>query len=94
MFDAGSGGLPVVVDLTDVTFIDSIALGVLVAAQRRLQAGGSRRTLRGASSRVETVLQTTGLNRLFEVVEDESPTPVNEEELGSVGWARAGAGEA
>ena len=63
--EACDEGLPVVVDLSGVTFIDSIALGVLLAAHRRLLAGGCHLTLTGASGRVQTVLQITGLKQLF-----------------------------
>ena len=63
--EACDEGLPVVVELSEVTFIDSIALGVLLAAHRRLLAGGCRLTLTGASGRVQTVLESTGLIRLL-----------------------------
>lgn len=65
--EACNEGLPVVVDLTDVTYLDSAALAVLVAAHRLLQADGCHLTLRGASSRVQRVLEITGLRRLFDV---------------------------
>lgn len=67
LVEACDEGLPVVVDLSEVTFIDSTALGVLVAAHRRLQAGGCHLTLRGASSRIRTVLDTTGLTKVLDI---------------------------
>lgn len=75
LVDACDAGLLVVVDLADVSFVDSTALGVLVGAARRLQADGCRLTVRGASSRVHAVLAMTGLDRLFDVEEDRPADP-------------------
>jgi anti-sigma B factor antagonist len=56
----------VVVDLSLVTFIDSTALGVLVAAQRRL-SGVARLAIVCANAKVLEILELTGLVGLFEL---------------------------
>jgi anti-sigma B factor antagonist len=64
--DAGSRQL--VVDLRRVSFIDSVGLGVLVGAQRRLLRAGHHDTgmqLVGASGIVLRALRLTGLEGVF-----------------------------
>lgn len=65
LFDAGVDKL--VVDLTDVTFIDSTALGVLIGGVRRLSGVGGAMTLVVTSRPVERVLSITGLDRVFKI---------------------------
>lgn len=55
----------VLVDLGDVTFIDSTALSVLVQARQRMDALDKRLSLTGAQARVARVLQITGMESLF-----------------------------
>ena len=58
---------PIVVDVTDMTFIDSSGLGVLVEVlQRRRDASRTPVTLRGMQEPVRRVLEITGLTDLFE----------------------------
>lgn len=57
----------VVVDLTDVTFIDSTALGVLVGAYRRLGDAGSVLRLVVTEARILKVLEITDLMSVFPV---------------------------
>ena len=53
------GGLTLVVDLTEATFIDSTGIGVLMAGRQRLRlAGGS----------LELVCSEPNLLRIFEIV--------------------------
>ena len=52
----------VVVDLTQVTFMDCSALGLLMSARARL---GSRLWLRGVPPSVAWLLQLTGLQDMF-----------------------------
>jgi anti-sigma B factor antagonist len=54
----GRGARMIVVDLTDVTFIDSMALGVLLAAVKRLRPTGGRLRL---------VVPNTNIRRIFEI---------------------------
>ena len=51
----------VVVDLSDVEFIDSTGLGVLVLAQKRLRQHGGEIVLRSPSAKTRTILELTGL---------------------------------
>jgi anti-sigma B factor antagonist len=65
LLDAGVTGL--VVDLTDVTFIDSTALGVLIGGVRRLHEVEGHMALVVATRPVERVLTLTGLDRVFTI---------------------------
>lgn len=55
----------VAVDLHDVGFLDSSALGVLVATRKRAGALGIELVLRSPSERVVHLLAATGLDRVF-----------------------------
>lgn len=61
----GDGAANLVIDLSEVGFMDSSGLGVLVGALRRVNEGGGRIVLAGTQRPVERVLEITGLNRLF-----------------------------
>lgn len=63
LLDAGVRRL--VVDLSDVTFIDSTALGVLIGGVRRVHSAGGAMTLVVVTRPVERVLGVTGLDRIF-----------------------------
>jgi len=54
-----------VVDLGEVTFIDSTALGVLIGGVRRVHGVGGSMTVVVATRPVERVLSVTGLDRVF-----------------------------
>ena len=60
------------VDLADVSFIDSSALGVLVRAHKRLTQlpGGQPLTLVSPRPQARKVLEITGLTRVFVIAED------------------------
>jgi anti-anti-sigma factor len=51
----------VVVDLSQVTFMDSSSIGVMVGAARRLKASGGELRLRAPGDAPRTVLEITGL---------------------------------
>lgn len=55
----------VLVDLTDVTFIDSAALGLLIGLQRRCRAADGSLVLVNPQPVVERILATTGLDTLL-----------------------------
>ncbi len=61
----GSG--PVVVDLTDVGFMDSSALGTLVVMYKAIRDSGSRLSLAGVQQTVRTVLRITSVDRVIDV---------------------------
>ena len=60
-----SGAAQVVLDLSNVSFMDASALGVIVAAANRLRLGGGRLTLAGAAPNIERVLRLTGLHEFL-----------------------------
>jgi anti-sigma B factor antagonist len=62
LLDAGAD---VVIDLSDLQFIDSTGLGVLVSAGSRAREGGHRVRLRGPGKNVAGTLSVTGLDRVF-----------------------------
>jgi anti-anti-sigma factor len=57
----------IVVDLSDVRFLDSTGLQVLVTALKHAQQGGGCLTLAQPSPCVQRVLQVTQLNRILPV---------------------------
>ena len=57
----------VILDLERVVFMDSTALGFLVAAWKRLNAKDRELRLRRPHLAVATILNGTGLNRLFTI---------------------------
>lgn len=57
----------VVVDLTDVTFMDSTGLNVLVLARNWASAGSGEVRLVGSSGIVRKVLRISGLDQIFPV---------------------------
>jgi anti-anti-sigma factor len=64
----GSGQCPkVVLDLTKVKFVDSVALGALVVMLRRVKQNDGRLALAGLSGHTLKVMQVTGLERVFEM---------------------------
>jgi anti-sigma B factor antagonist len=60
-------GARVVLDLTDVTFIDSSGIGVLVGAHRKADAAGAMFALAGARATVGRVFELTRTNRLLRI---------------------------
>jgi anti-sigma B factor antagonist len=54
-----------ILDLSDVPYIDSTALGALVAANVSLQKAGRRVVLSGVSERVSRMLKITNVESLF-----------------------------
>jgi anti-sigma B factor antagonist len=69
LVDAGARRLTV--DMSDVTFVDSTGLGVLVGALQLLQGrGGDGLTVRGVGPAVRRVFELTGLDAVFSVASD------------------------
>jgi anti-sigma B factor antagonist len=60
-------GPSVIVDLTDLEFIDSSGLGVLVRTLRRAREGGGDLHLAAPQQQVRRLLDVTGLIRVFPV---------------------------
>jgi anti-sigma B factor antagonist len=63
--DAGATSL--VIDLSDVTFMDSTALGVLIGGVKRMHAVDGRIVLVVCTRPVSKVLTITGLDNIFEI---------------------------
>ena len=59
-----------VLDLTDVTFLDSTGLGVLVGRLKHARSTGGSLVLFGADARVLRVFSITGLDKVFEMFPD------------------------
>jgi anti-sigma B factor antagonist len=64
---AEEGKPVVIVDLSDVSFIDSTALGVLVSALKRFRSGGGDLKLVVTEPHIVKVLEITGLTEVFEI---------------------------
>jgi anti-sigma B factor antagonist len=63
----GDGAREVVVDLLRLAFVDSVALGVLVEASKRMAQRGGRVVLVSDDRRMARVIQITGLQRILPV---------------------------
>ena len=61
----------ITIDLTDVTFVDSTGLRVLVRAYRRSRRDGFALVVVPGNPTVDKILRLTGLNRLFEPQPDD-----------------------
>jgi len=71
----------VVLELSELDFIDSTGLGVLVGTLRRVRATGGDIRIAGARAGIERVFSVTGLDRvfgLFESVEAAAVAPLGE----------------
>lgn len=60
----------IVIDATDLDFLDSTGLGTLVGALKRMRESGGELRIAGARGPVRRVLQITGLDRVIPVTED------------------------
>lgn len=61
------GPSTLVVDLTEVTFLDSMVLGVLLHGLKRLGAAGGRLRIVIARPEIRRIFELTLLDRLFEL---------------------------
>jgi anti-sigma B factor antagonist len=61
------GNTDLVVDLTNVSFLDSTGLGVLVGRLKLARTRGGHLRLVGADERVLKVFSITGLDKVFEI---------------------------
>jgi len=55
----------VILDLSELTFVDSTGLGVLAASRQRVEREGGALVLRGPRPNTVKVLAVTGLDRVF-----------------------------
>ncbi|HPQ80584.1 MAG TPA: STAS domain-containing protein [bacterium] len=66
----GGGSTRFVVDCTDLKFIDSMGLGVLISLLRRVRSRDGDVKVAGLSEEVKTIFEITRLHRLFDVCAD------------------------
>jgi len=69
---AGKGNKKILLNLSDVTYIDSSGIGELVSGFTTVTNHGGVLKLLGLSKRVKDLLQITKLYTVFEVFDDES----------------------
>lgn len=68
LLDLAHGGTPtVVVDLTNVSFVDSTGLGVLVSGLKRFREAGGDLLLVVTQPQILKVLEITGLTTVFSI---------------------------
>lgn len=65
----------ITLDLTDLDFIDSTGLSVLVMAYTRAESSGGGMIVRNPSSAVMRIFEITGLASVFTIVADDDPVP-------------------
>jgi len=63
VFELAASGAPLVVDLDQVSFIDSVGLAVLVGAANRAAASGSSLQVTCARPKICQLMRLTGLDR-------------------------------
>ena len=67
---AGERAVQVLVDMAGVEFCDSTGMNVLLAAMKRASEHGGRLSLAGPQPAVRKILQVTGLDSVFTVLDD------------------------
>ncbi|QKS70196.1 STAS domain-containing protein [Paenalkalicoccus suaedae] len=56
-----------IVDLSDVNYIDSTGLGIFIGTLKSTEKSGSTLTLTGLNERVRRLFEITGLNEVIEI---------------------------
>jgi anti-sigma B factor antagonist len=72
---AEQGGAHLLVDLSNVHYMSSIGLGMLIGLRHKMRAAGGRLTLRGVSDEIYDMFDATKLTRLLDVQRDNPPSP-------------------
>src|SRR5215207_4993287 len=67
-----AGRSRIVVDLSETTFLDSTALGVLIGAVKRLRSRDGRLTIVNVDANIAKTLEITGLDQIFTIRGDRS----------------------
>lgn len=61
----------ILVDLKDVTFIDSSGLGALVVALKSVRAAGRKMYICSINAQIKMLFELTSMDRVFEVFADQ-----------------------
>lgn len=81
-----AGRVRIIVDLTDTTFLDSTALGVLIGAVKRLRSRDGALAIVNIDENISKTFEITGLDQIFTIV------TTREEAVDAVDPARDAAG--
>jgi anti-sigma B factor antagonist len=65
-----SGQHRLVIDLSDVSFLDSTALGVLIGAVKRLRSRGGALAIVNTEPSIAKTFEITGLDQIFTILPD------------------------
>jgi anti-sigma B factor antagonist len=79
-----AGRTRVVVDLTETTFLDSTALGVLIGAVKRLRSRDGALAIVNVDENIAKTFEITGLDQIFTIL------PTREQAVEAVAPATAG----
>src|SRR5919112_1577703 len=77
-----AGRVRIVVDLTDTTFLDSTALGVLIGAVKRLRSRDGALAIVNIDDNIAKTFEITGLDQIFTIL------PTRDEAIQTVDPAR------
>jgi anti-sigma B factor antagonist len=67
-----TGQSRVLVDMSDISWVNSTGLGILIAGHRKVSGSGGELKLLHVSKRIESILMVTKLNTLFDSYDDEA----------------------
>ncbi len=81
-----AGRVRIIVDLTDTTFLDSTALGVLIGAVKRLRSRDGALAIVNVDENISKTFEITGLDQIFTIL------PTREEAIEAVSAAHDSAG--
>ena len=63
-----AGRIRIIVDLTDTTFLDSTALGVLIGAVKRLRSRDGALAIVNVDDNIAKTFEITGLDQIFTIL--------------------------
>ncbi len=66
------GSKVVLIDLKDVTFMDSSGLGALVLALKTVRAAGGKLYICSVNEQIKMLFELTSMDRVFEIFKDEA----------------------
>ena len=81
-----AGRVRIIVDLTETTFLDSTALGVLIGAVKRLRSRDGALAIVNVDENIAKTFEITGLDQIFTIL------PTRDDAIEAVGAAHDSAG--